>query len=319
MIAQDLVRSSPQAATRSADRWFQLLLALMAAAVPLIVGVILVALLTTAWPAIQRFGLTFFMTSTWDPVAREFGVLPFVYGTLVSSALALLIAVPLGLGVAIFLAELAPGWLRVPVGFLVELLAAIPSVVFGLWGIFVLVPWVRTTLTPLLKGALGFLPLFQGPPLGIGMLTAGLILAIMVVPFIVAVSTEVMRAVPLSQREAALALGATGWETTRTAVLPYARSGIMGAIFLALARALGETMAVTMVIGNVPQISPSLLAPGYTIPAVIANEFTEATYDLYVAALIYAGVVLFVVTVIVNVLARVLVGRVARGPAAIRE
>ncbi len=319
MIAQDLVKSSRQAATRSADRWFQLLLALMAAAVPLIVGVILVALLTTAWPAIQRFGLTFFMTSTWDPVAREFGVLPFVYGTLVSSALALLIAVPLGLGVAIFLAELAPGWLRVPVGFLVELLAAIPSVVFGLWGIFVLVPWVRTTLTPLLKGALGFLPLFQGPPLGIGMLTAGLILAIMVVPFIVAVSTEVMRAVPLSQREAALALGATGWETTRTAVLPYARSGIMGAIFLALARALGETMAVTMVIGNVPQISLSLLAPGYTIPAVIANEFTEATYDLYVAALIYAGVVLFVVTVIVNVLARVLVGRVARGPAAIRE
>ena len=319
MITQDLAGPARPAAARSADRSFQLLLALMAAAVPLIMGAMLVALLTTAWPAIQRFGLTFFMTSTWDPVAREFGVLPFVYGTLVSSALALLIAVPLGLGVAIFLAELAPGWLRVPVGFLVELLAAIPSVVFGLWGIFVLVPWVRTTLTPLLKGALGFLPLFQGPPLGIGMLTAGLILAIMVVPFIVAVSTEVMRAVPLSQREAALALGATGWETTRTAVLPYARSGIMGAIFLALARALGETMAVTMVIGNVPQINPSLLAPGYTIPAVIANEFTEATYDLYVAALIYAGVVLFIVTVIVNVLARVLVGRVARGPAAIRE
>ncbi len=291
----------------------------MATGVPLIMGAILVALITGAWPAMQRFGLAFFGTSTWDPVAREFGVLPFVYGTLVSSALALLIAVPLGLGVAIFLSELAPGWLRVPVGFLVELLAAIPSVVFGLWGIFVLVPWVRSTLTPLVKSAFGFLPLFTGPPLGIGMLAAGLILSIMVVPFVVAVSTAVMRAVPVAQREAALALGATGWETTRRAVLPYARSGIMGAIFLALARALGETMAVTMVIGNVPQIRASLLAPGYTIPAVIANEFTEATFDLYVAALIYAGVVLFILTVLVNILARVLVGGVTRGPAAIRE
>ncbi len=248
-------------------------------------------------------------------MAGEFGALPFIYGTLVSSALALVIAVPLGLGVAIFLSELAPGWLRVPVGFLVELLAAVPSVVFGLWGIFVLAPWVRTSLTPLLTGTLGFLPLFQGPPLGIGMLTAGLILAIMVVPFIVAVSTEVMRAVPTMQREAALALGATRWETTRSAVLPYARSGIMGAIFLALARALGETMAVTMVIGNVRQIKASLLAPAYTIPAVIANEFAEATADLHVAALIYAGAALLLVTVLVNIAARLLVGRVARAVA----
>lgn len=291
----------------------------MAAAVPLIIGAVLVALIAAAWPAIQRFGVGFFVTSTWDPVAEEFGVLPFIYGTLVSSALALLIAVPLGLGVAIFLAELVPGWLRAPITFFVELLAAIPSVVIGLWGIFVLVPWVRTTLEPLLKSTLGFLPLFSGPPLGIGMLTAGLILAAMVVPFIVAVSTEVMRAVPRAQREAALALGATMWETTRTAVLPYARSGIIGAIFLALARALGETMAVTMVIGNVPQIKASLFAPAYTIPAVIANEFTEATSDLYVAALIYAGLVLFIVTVAVNALARLLVSRVARGPAQIRE
>jgi phosphate transport system permease protein len=252
-------------------------------------------------------------------VRHEFGVLPFVYGTLVSSALALLIAVPLGLGVAIFLAELVPGWLRSPIGFFVELLAAIPSVVIGLWGIFVLVPWVRGALGPALRSTLGFLPLFSGPPLGIGMLTAGLILAVMVVPFIVAVSTEVMRTVPRGQREAALALGATGWETTRTAVLPYARSGIIGAIFLALARALGETMAVTMVIGNVPQIKASLFAPAYTIPAVIANEFAEATSDLYVAALIYAGLVLFIVTVIVNALARLLVSRVAAGPAQIRE
>ena len=304
---------------RSGDRPFQLLLAVMAAAVPLIIGAILIALVAAAWPAIQRFGAAFFITSTWDPVAEEFGVLPFIYGTLVSSALALLIAVPLGLGVAIFLAELVPDWLRAPIRFFVELLAAIPSVVIGLWGIFVLVPWVRTVLGPALRSTLGFLPLFSGPPLGIGMLTAGLILAAMVVPFIVAVSTEVMRTVPRSQREAALALGATGWETTRTAVLPYARSGIIGAIFLALARALGETMAVTMVIGNVPQIRASLFAPAYTIPAVIANEFTEATSDLYVSALVYAGVVLFVVTVAVNALARLLLSRVARGPALIRE
>ncbi len=291
----------------------------MAAAVPLVIAAILIALIAAAWPAIHRFGARFLVTSTWDPVAGEFGVLPFVYGTLVSSALALLLAVPLGLGVAIFLSELVPGWLRTPVRFLVELLAAIPSVVFGLWGIFVLVPWVRTALGPLLKSGLGFLPLFSGPPLGIGMLAAGLILSVMIVPFIVAVSTEVMRAVPSTQREAAQALGATGWETTRTAVLPYARSGIIGAIFLALARALGETMAVTMVIGNVPKINASLFAPAYTVPAVIANEFTEATSDLYVAALIYAGLVLFIVTVAVNALARLLVSRVAHGPSLIRE
>lgn len=318
-MASVIAAGTLRPAGRSGDRLFRLLLAAMAAAVPLIMGALLLALFIEGWPAITGFGLAFFGTSTWDPVARQFGVLPFIYGTLVSSALALLIAVPLGLGVAIFLAELAPRWLRAPVGFLVELLAAIPSVVFGLWGIFVLVPWVRTALTPALKATLGFLPLFQGPPLGIGMLAAGLILAIMVVPFIVAVSTEVMRAVPTSQREAALALGATRWETTRRAVLPYARSGIAGAVFLALARALGETMAVTMVIGNVPQIKASLLAPAYTIPAVIANEFTEATYDLYVAALIYAGIVLFIVTVLVNVVARLLVARVGRGMGAAGE
>ncbi|HEY6102354.1 MAG TPA: phosphate ABC transporter permease subunit PstC [bacterium] len=309
----------PAASAQTGDRSFQLVLAIAAAAVPVIVGMMVIALIVAAAPAIVRFGGAFFVTSTWDPVALDFGVLPFVYGTLVSSALALLIAVPLGLGTAIFLSELVPGWLRSPIGFFIELLAAIPSVVIGLWGIFVLVPWVRTVLGPLLRSWLGFLPLFSGPPLGIGMLTAGLILAVMIVPFIVAVSTEVMRTVPRSQREAAQALGATGWETTRTAVLPYARSGIIGAIFLALARALGETMAVTMVIGNVPQIKASLFAPAYTIPAVIANEFTEATSDVYVAALIYAGLVLFVVTVVVNALARLLVRSVARTPAQIRE
>lgn len=309
-------RSSVRA---TGDRVFQVLLAAMAGGVPLIMGLMLVALIAAARPAIERFGFTFLVSSTWDPVAGEFGVLPFIYGTLVSSALALLISVPLGIGTAVFLSELAPNWLRSPIRFLVELLAAIPSVVYGLWGIFVLVPWVRVVLTPALKGTLGFLPLFAGPPLGIGMLTAGLILSVMVVPFIVAVSTEVMRAVPLSQREAALALGATTWETTRKAVIPYARSGIVGAIFLALARALGETMAVTMVIGNVPQIKASLLAPAYTVSAVIANEFAEATADLYVSALVYAGLALFLVTVIVNILARVLVFKVARGPGLIRE
>jgi phosphate transport system permease protein len=309
-------RSSVRA---TGDRVFQLLLAATAAGIPLIMGAMLVALIAAARPAIERFGLAFFVSSTWDPVAGEFGVLPFIYGTLVSSALALLISVPLGIGTAVFLSELAPSWLRSPIRFLVELLAAIPSVVYGLWGIFVLVPWVRVVLTPALKGTLGFLPLFTGPPLGIGMLTAGIILSVMVVPFIVAVSTEVMRAVPRSQREAALALGATGWETTRKAVIPYARSGIMGAIFLALARALGETMAITMVIGNVPQIKASLLAPAYTVSAVIANEFAEATEDLYVSALVFAGLALFLVTVIVNILARVLVSQVARGPSLIRE
>lgn len=311
-----VTRSSVRA---TGDRVFQVLLAAMAAGIPLIMGAMLVALIAAARPAIERFGLAFFVSSTWDPVAGEFGVLPFLYGTLVSSALALLISVPLGIGTAVFLSELAPSWLRSPIRFLVELLAAIPSVVYGLWGIFVLVPWVRVVLTPALKGTLGFLPLFTGPPLGIGMLTAGVILSVMVVPFIVAVSTEVMRAVPRSQREAALALGATGWETTRKAVIPYARSGIIGAIFLALARALGETMAVTMVIGNVPQIKASLLAPAYTVSAVIANEFAEATEDLYVSALVFAGLALLLVTVIVNVLARVLVSRVARGPSLIRE
>lgn len=315
----EVIGSLPLRAARTGDDWFQRLLAAMASVVLVIVGSMVIALTFAAWPAVEKFGLGFLVTSTWNPVTGRFGALPFVYGTLVSSALALLLAVPLGLGVAIFLSELAPGWLRSPVGFLVELLAAIPSVVYGLWGIFVLIPWVRTSVTPPLQAVFGFLPLFQGPPLGLGMLTAGLILAVMVVPFIVAVSTEVMRAVPRAQREAALSLGATTWETTRTAVIPYARSGIMGAIFLALARALGETMAVTMVIGNVPQIKASLLAPAYTIAAVIANEFAEATENLYLAALILVGLVLFVVTLGVNIVARLLVSRVARGPGLIRE
>jgi phosphate transport system permease protein len=263
----------------------------------------------TAWPAITHFGLRFLFTTSWDPVQDEFGALPFIYGTLVSSLLALVIAVPLGLGAAIFLSELAPGWARSPVAFLIEILAAVPSVVYGLWGIFVLAPWLRAWVQPALGATLGFLPLFQGPPYGVGMLAAGLILAIMVVPFITAVSREVLLAVPNTQREAALALGATRWEVTRIAVLRYGKSGLVGAILLGLGRALGETMAVTMVIGNRPDISLSLFAPGYTMASVIANEFTEATSDLYLAALIEVGLALFVVTVVVNALARLLVWR----------
>jgi phosphate transport system permease protein len=259
----------------------------------------------------EQFGWSFLWTQTWDPVAGQFGALPFIYGTLVTSVLALVIAVPLGLGTALFLAELAPPRLSQWLAFMVELLAAIPSVIYGLVGIFIVVPWVRVHLEPALSGTLGFLPLFRGAPYGVGFLTAGLILAVMVVPFITSVSREVLLAVPRVQREAALALGATRWEMLRMAVLPYARSGIAGSILLALARALGETMAVTMVIGNKPQIAASLFEPGYTMPAVLANEFTEATDDLYLHALIEIGLVLFVVTVLINGIARLMLMRLA--------
>ena len=255
----------------------------------------------------HKFGWAFFATSTWDPVFENFGALPFVYGTLVTSAVALLIAVPLGVGAAIFLAELAPPRISDALTFVMELLAAVPSVIFGVIGIFILVPMVRIHVEPFLKSSLGFLPLFQGQMYGVGFLAAGLVLAIMIVPFILSVSREVLLAVPVEQREAALALGATRWETTWKVVVPYARTGILGSVFLALARALGETMAVTMVIGNDPKISASLFAPGYSIAAVIANEFTEATSDLHVQALIELGLVLFILTFILNGLARLLI------------
>jgi phosphate transport system permease protein len=289
------------------DRFFRAVVTTVALSVLVIAGVIAFELYRNSRLPIEKFGWSFLWGTTWDPVAEEFGALPFLYGTLVSSALALLIAVPVGMGVAIFLSELAPHKLSDPAAFLVELLAAIPSVIYGLIGIFVLVPWVRNVLEPLLGSTLGFLPLFQGPPYGVGMLTASLVLAIMVIPFIVSVSREVLMAVPRSQREAVLSLGATRWEMVRMAVLPYARSGIMGSIFLALARALGETMAVTMVIGNRPEIKLSLFEPGYTMAAVIANEFTEATSDLYVQTLIEIGLVLFAVTIAVNAVARLLI------------
>jgi len=260
--------------------------------------------------AIKQFGWSFLWGQTWDPVAPLFGALPFIYGTLVTSAVALCIAVPLGIGTAVFLAELAPPRVSEIVSFLVELLAAIPSVIYGLLGIFVVVPWVRTVASPGISAVLGWMPIFRGTPYGVGLFAAGLILAAMIVPFITTVSREVLLIVPRSQREAALALGATHWETVWNAILPYARSGIIGSIFLALARALGETMAVTMVVGNRPEIHASLFEPGYTMAAVLANEFTEATYDLYLHALIEIGLVLFCVTFIVNGLARLLLLRI---------
>jgi phosphate transport system permease protein len=315
-IPQTAVRPAPR---NLGDRLLRGVLRLAALILVLLVVAIVLEMVRAALPAMRTFGWRFLVDSTWDPVAEHFGVVPFVYGTLVSSLLALLIAVPLGIGAAIYLAELAPAWIRAPLAFLVELVAAVPSVIYGLWGIFVLAPLLRTGVQPFLGTTLGFLPLFQGPPYGVGMLAAGIILAIMVVPFVTAVSREVLLAVPNTQREAALALGATRWETTRIAVLRHGRSGLVGAVLLALGRALGETMAVTMVIGNRPEVAVSLFAPGYTMASVIANEFTEATSEVYLSALIEIGLLLFVVTVIVNGLARVLVWSVGGPVKVLRE
>lgn len=286
-----------------------------AASIPLLLVIIAVSIGVAAYPALSKSGLSFLTGSKWDVGAGEFGAAPAIYGTIISSALALLIATPLALGVSIFLSEIAPKWLRQPVGFLVDLLAAIPSVVYGLWGIFVLIPLLRDPIGPFLSETLhlGGTPLFSGPNYGYSMLAAGMILAIMILPFISAVTREVLLAVPRSQREAALALGATRWEMIRDAVLPYARSGIIGGIILGLGRALGETMAVTMLIGNRPEISASLFAPGYTMASLIANEFSEATSDAHLSALMGVGAVLFAVTLIVNALARWLVWRVTKG------
>ncbi len=255
----------------------------------------------------HKFGFNFFRTSVWDPIFDQFGALPFIYGTLVTAGVSLLIAVPLGIGAAIFLAELAPARLSDSLEFFIDLLAAVPSVIYGLLGVFIVIPLMREYIQPALKSSLGFLPLFQGPAYGVGFLTAGIVLAIMVIPYIISVSREVLLSVPRDQREAALALGATRWESTWKVVVPFARTGILGSIFLALARALGETMAVTMVIGNTPAISASLFSPGYSIAAVIANEFTEATGDLYLQSLIELGLVLFLLTFVLNGLARLLI------------
>ena len=282
--------------------------------VPVLLALVFWEVALAGWPALRQFGLGFLTSSEWDPVRGQFGAAPAVVGTVVTSILALLIATPLALGVSVFLSEYAPKWLRQPVAFLVDLLAAIPSVVYGLWGIFVLIPLLRERVIPFLRDTLhlGVLPLFSGPSWGNSVFAAGVILAIMVLPYIASVSREVLLAVPRSQREAALALGATRWEMIRKAVIPFAKSGIIGGIILGLGRAIGETMAVTMVIGNTHNISTSLFAPGYTMASLIANEFQEASGDLHLAALMGVGFVLLVVTLIVNAIARWLVWQVGR-------
>jgi phosphate transport system permease protein len=296
-----------------ADRAFGIAMLACGVSLLLIVGLIVGELVLRSKLSLHAFGWHFFTGSNWDPVSGDFGALPFMYGTVVSSVLALVIAVPLSVGVAVFTTEMCPKPLRRGLSFLTELLAAIPSVVYGLWAIFVLAPLLRRYVQPWLAKYLGWTAVFEGPPFGIGMLAAGVILAIMIVPIIASITREVLAAVPQTQREAVLALGATRWEMIRVAVLRNARTGIVGAIILGLGRALGETMAVTMVIGNTPQIARSLFAPGYTMASVIANEFSEATGDLYLSALIEIGLGLFLVTMVVNILARLLVWSVTRG------
>jgi phosphate transport system permease protein len=295
---------------RSRDLGFRVATGLFGIILVVIVVAIGFELTRQSTLTIQKFGLNFWRTQTWDPVAGDFGALPFIWGTLYSSILALVLATPVALGIAVFIAELSPARFQPPLVFLTELLAAIPSIVYGLWGIFVLVPAVRA-LEVWTPEALRQLPLFKGPPVGVGMLSAGLVLAIMVIPFTSSVAREVLKSVPLAQREGAYALGATRLEATRAA-LYFARTGIVGAVMLGFGRALGETMAVTMVIGNNPQISASLFAPQYTMAAVIANEFTEAADELYLDALVEIGLVLFVITLIVNVLSRLLIWSMAR-------
>jgi phosphate transport system permease protein len=295
------------------DEIAHLLTLVFAAFILLITSLLVYELWINSKLSRAKFGWDFLWTRAWDPVFDQFGAAPFIYGTMVTAIVSLVIAVPLGLAAAIFLAELAPRRMSDSIAFLIDLLAAVPSVIYGLLGIFVIVPLMRTTIGPFLKTTLGFLPFFKGPNYGVGFLTAGIVLAIMIVPFIISVSREVLLTVPREQREAALGLGATRWEATWQVVVPWARTGVMGSIFLALARALGETMAVTMVIGNDPKIAASLFAPGYTIAAVIANEFTEATGNLYLNALIELGLVLFLMTFILNGLARILIAATERG------
>ena len=297
------------------DRAWNGLLGVLGGAVLLVMGVVVLELVRLARPALAGGALRFLLQRDWDPVSGSFGALPFVYGTLVTSAIAMVIAMPVAVGLALFLSEMGPKRLRPPVSFAIETLAAIPSVVYGLWGLFVMVPWLRSSVEPFLQRTLGFLPLFQGPPIGLGYLAAGLVLFVMILPTVTSVTNEVLKTVPPSLREAALALGATRWEAIRMAVLPHARPGILGAAILGLARALGETMAVTMVIGNSPEIHASLFAPGYTLPAVIANEFAEATGAVQVGALAGLALVLFGLSLLLNSAARLLVGAVAHGPA----
>jgi phosphate transport system permease protein len=303
-----------------ADRAWNVGLYLLGGSVLVLGGLIVLELEAVARPAVKELGLfKYLLGSSWDPVSGLFGAAPFVYGTLVTSGVGILIALPVSVGLALFLSEMGPKKLRPVVGFAIETLAAIPSVVYGLWGLFVLVPLLRDPVEPFLGKTLGFLPLFKGPPIGLGFLAAGVILAVMILPTIASVTIEVLKTVPGTLTEGALSLGATRWEAIRMAVLPYARPGIIGAALLGLARALGETMAVTMVIGNSPEIRASLFAPGYTLPAVIANEFAEAVTPQHTGALAGLALVLFGITVLLSGAARLLVHTVARGPAGARS
>jgi phosphate transport system permease protein len=296
-----------------ADRAFRGIVVLCALAILASVGLIVFELISQSRLSMSKFGLKFLVKQIWDPVAEDFGALPFIYGTVVSSLVGLIIAVPLSVGTALFLTELCPQRLRAVLSLLVELLAAIPSVIYGLWGIFVLSPFLRLHVEPFLAKYFGWTGLFTGPKYGWGMLAAGVIIAIMILPIIASITREVVTAVPRVQREAALALGSTKWEMLRMAVLRNARPGIFGAVILGLGRALGETMAVTMVIGNRPEIAKSLFAPGHTLASVIANEFAEAVGNVYISALVEMALVLFLVTLIVNALARLLVWSITRG------
>ena len=301
---------------RVGDLGFRLLTRTAATAVLLILGAVILSLVRGSLPALQTFGLNFLIEERWNPVTERFGALAPIYGTLVTSLIAMFIAVPVGLFISIFLTELCPPWLRRPIGIAIELLAGIPSIIYGIWGLFVFAPFLQQTLQPFLITLFGNVPLlsslFAGPPYGIGVLTAGLILAIMVLPFITSISRDVFEAVPQVLKEAAYGLGCTTWEVVRRVVLPYARVGVIGGVMLGLGRALGETMAVTFVIGNAHRISASILAPGTTISATIANEFTEAVGDLYTSSLIALGLILFVITFIVLAVARYLLLRIER-------
>jgi len=311
-------RSARRGHSPFGDRLFRLVLLGAAWLVLLVVLALFVELIVASWPGISSLGWHVLANAKWDPNDGSFGVLAFVFGTIVTSAIALLIAGPIGLAVALFLSDLAPRWLRQPTGMLVELLAAVPSVVYGLWGLFVLAPIMRSYIEPALSKTFGFLPLFQGYFYGVGVLAAGILLAIMVLPTVTAISRDVFTAVPMEQREAMLALGATRWEMLSKAVVPYARSGVIGALVLALGRALGEAMAVVMVIGNKPAIAASLFAPGYTMASVLANEFTEATGQQYLAVLIEIGALLFIVSFVINAGALLLVRNVSPKRRAVR-
>jgi phosphate transport system permease protein len=311
-------RLTPGGGGGRGDRVFSIIVTLAAACVPLLLIAVFILLLIDALPAVQRYGMGFLASSDWDPVAEKFGAAAYIYGTVVTSVLAVLIAGPIGVACAVYIAEYAPKWLAEPVSFLITLLAAIPSIIYGLWGFRILAPIMRAAVEPFLKNTLGNVPvvgaLFSGATVGRDYLVAGVILAIMILPTITAVSREILRAVPNTQREGMLALGATRWETIQRAVLPYARSGIAGAVILGLARALGETMAVTMVIGNSStQIRPSLFTPGYTLASAIANQFTEADKEIYFSAVVEIALVLLLVAGVMNVIARLLVWSV-RGP-----